>query len=179
MVYGLNYFKLSKYLNDLHAELSPLFHLFWQFIFGETEVITLKGKSTMEEHILTILSAEDDLDDQFAIKKAIEESGIEASINFVSDGKALLEKLTEQYGDKLPDILLLDLKLPILDGLEVLKILREREDINDLPVIILTALSNSKDMEQCFKLGAKSFIKKPDSFTELVKIVKSFPEYKK
>ena len=48
----------------------------------------------MAEHVLNILSAEDDLDDQFLIKQAIEKSGIRASINFVCDGKSLLEKIT-------------------------------------------------------------------------------------
>ena len=51
----------------------------------------------MEKHILTILSAEDDLDDQFLIKEAIEEAGIQASVNFVSDGLTLIEKLTYRW----------------------------------------------------------------------------------
>ena len=91
----------------------------------------------MEEHKLNILSAEDDPDDQLLIREAINEAGIGASVTFVSDGKALIEKLTEQYGVNLPDILLLDLNVPIVDGLEVLRLLRERDDIDDLPVIIL------------------------------------------
>jgi CheY-like chemotaxis protein len=133
----------------------------------------------VEKHLLNILSAEDDLDDQYLIEKAIEESGIEASINFVSNGKSLLEKLTEQYGDKLPDILLLDLNMPIMDGLAVLKALRERNDLDDLHVIILTTSFEQKDIDQCHSLGAKSFITKPTSFTEYLKIVKSFTEFKK
>ena len=132
----------------------------------------------MDEHILTILSAEDDIDDQCFIEKAVEKSGIKASINFVSDGKSLLEKLTEQYGDNLPDILLLDLNMPIMDGLEVLKALKKRDDIDDLPIIILTTSSDQKDIDQCYSLGAKSFITKPTSFTGYIEIVKSLPDFK-
>ncbi len=133
----------------------------------------------MEEHRLNILSAEDDLDDQFLIKKAINKAGIGGGVDFVSDGKSLIERLTKQFGGHLPDILLLDLNLPIMDGLEVLKILREHEDINDLPVIILTTSSEQKDIDRCYSLGAKSFITKPDSFDELVEVAKSFYKFKK
>ena len=132
----------------------------------------------MDEHILTILSAEDDPDDQCLIKKAVEKSGIKASVNFVSDGKSLLEKLTEQYGDNLPDILLLDLNMPVMDGLEVLKALKKRDDLDELPIIILTTSSDQKDIDQCYSLGAKSFITKPTSFTGYIEIVKSLADLK-
>ena len=130
----------------------------------------------MEEHILTIFSAEDD--DQHSIERAIKKSGIGATINFVSNGQALIEKLTEQYGVNLPDILLLDLNVPIVDGLEVLRLLRERDDIDDLPVIILTTSSNQEDIDKCYSLGAKSFITKLSSFSELAEVVKSLSDFK-
>ena len=132
----------------------------------------------MAKHILNILSVEDDLDDQYLIDQAIKESGIGASINFVSDGKSLMDKLTEQYGDDLPDILLLDLNMPVMDGLAVLKALRERGDLDDLPIIILSTSSEQKDIDQCYSFGVKSFFTKPSSFTELVEVVKSLPEFK-
>lgn len=132
----------------------------------------------MEEHILNILSAEDDLDDQLIIRDAIKKADIGASVHFVSNGSALLERLAEQFGGNLPDILLLDLNMPVLNGLEVLKILREREDIEDLPIIILTTSSNQNDIDQCYRLGANSFITKPSSFKEMVEVVKSFREFK-
>ena len=132
----------------------------------------------MEEHILNILSAEDDLDDQLIIRDAIKKADIGASVHFVSNGSALLERLAEQFGGNLPDILLLDLNMPVLNGLEVLKILREREDIEDLPIIILTTSSNQNDIDQCYRLGANSFITKPSSFEEMVEVVKSFREFK-
>ena len=132
----------------------------------------------MEEHILNILSAEDDLDDQLIIRDAIKKADIGASVHFVSNGSALLERLAEQFGGNLPDILLLDLNMPVLNGLEVLKILREREDVEDLPIIILTTSSNQNDIDQCYRLGANSFITKPSSFKEMVEVVKSFREFK-
>ena len=132
----------------------------------------------MEKHIFTILSAEDDLDDQFLIKEAIEEAGIEASVSFVSDGEALIEKLTDQYKGSLPDILLLDLNMPVMDGITVLKVLRERRELDDLPVIILTTSSNQSEIDQCYSLGAKSFITKPSSFKGMVEVVKSFGSFK-
>ena len=132
----------------------------------------------MEKHILTILSAEDDLDDQFLIKEAIEEAGIQASVNFVSDGLTLIEKLTKQYRGSLPDILLLDLNMPVMDGITVLKVLRERKDFDDLPIIILTTSNNQNEIDQCYSLGAKSFITKPSSFKGMVEVVKSFNSFK-
>lgn len=132
----------------------------------------------MEEHKLNILSAEDDPDDQLLIREAINEAGIGASVTFVSDGKALIEKLTEQYGDNSPDILLLDLNMPIMDGLAVLKALREREDLEDLPIIILTTSSNQNDIDQCYNLGVQSYIRKPDSFTEFVEVARSLGKFK-
>ena len=121
----------------------------------------------------------DDPDDQYFIKKAVEVSGIEASIYFVSDGKALLERLSEQYGDNLPDILLLDLNMPIMDGLAVLKVLRGRDDLYDLPIIILTTSSEQEDADQCYSLGANSFITKPYSMDEFIATAKSLPGFKK
>ena len=128
----------------------------------------------MEEHILTILSAEDDLDDQLLIKSAVKAADINASVHFVSDGLALIKSLGEQYDGNLPDVLLLDLNMPVMDGLEVLKVLRAREDIADLPIVILTTSSNQNDIDRCYNLGANSFITKPTSFKGFVEIVKSF-----
>ena len=128
----------------------------------------------MEEHQLNILSAEDDPDDRLFIKKAIDEAGIQGRVDFVPDGKSLIEKLTEQYDGHLPDILLLDLNMPFMDGLEVLKVLREHEDIRDLPVIILTTSSEQTDIDRCYSLGAKFFVTKPDSFYELVEVARTF-----
>ena len=111
----------------------------------------------MKEHILNILSAENDFYDQVFILNAIEEVGTGGIVNFVPNGKALIEKLREQYEGRLPDILLLDLNIPMMDGLEVLKVLREREDFDDLPVIILTTSGNLKDIDQSPGLFEKAY----------------------
>ena len=126
----------------------------------------------MGEHNLHILSAEDDLDDQFIIEKALIESGIKAEIDFVTDGEGLIKKLTEYCMVKCPDLVLLDLNMPNINGFQVLKEIKYDDTIRDVPVVVLTTSSNQNHRSLCKMLGADSFITKPDSFDGFVSTIK-------
>ena len=124
------------------------------------------------EEFLSILSAEDDLDDHFIIKEGLSKAGVKAEIEFVTDGEALIEKLLEYKDGNRPNIILLDLNMPKMNGHEALKIISSLPEIKDIPVVVLTTSEDQSDIDQCYQLGVNKFITKPASFEELVDIFK-------
>lgn len=127
----------------------------------------------MEEKSIKILSAEDDRDDQFLIKRAIDKAYIKTEIYFVSNGEDLLERLLTCNDENIPDLILLDLNMPEMSGIEALKKIKENEKNRKIPVVILTTSDNENDMEQCYELGIQSYVTKPQSFDELVKCLEN------
>ncbi len=135
------------------------------------------------EKPIQILVAEDDEDDKLLILKAFERSLPKENVTCVEDGEALLKYLKRiaPYDDlkkyPRPDIILLDLNMPRKDGREALAEIKSNDDLKSIPVIIFSTSNNKDDIRITYKLGSSSFITKPSSFEELVKITEEIENY--
>lgn len=131
---------------------------------------------------LVILMADDDADDRLLASEALQESELAYSLEFVTDGVELWEYLTSK-GDyaaapkPLPGIILLDLNMPRMDGLEVLKKIKKDRRLRLIPVVILTTSSAEEDLVRSYSLGAASFLTKPVTFEGLVNLMSTLGHY--
>lgn len=130
-----------------------------------------------------ILLVEDNPDDQELIRMALEESHIANELVIVNDGTQALDYLfgTGMYAGRdisnKPQVILLDLKLPKINGLEVLERMRADPRTALIPVVILTSSSEDDDIVASYKLGANSYIRKPVDFNQFAQAVKSMGGY--
>lgn len=118
----------------------------------------------------TIVLVEDNPDDERLTLRALNRGKISNEILVARNGEEALDLIFAQ--NPLPCVVLLDLKLPKIDGLEVLRHLRENEKTRLLPVVMLTSSSEERDIIESFSLGANSYVRKPvdiDQFTEAVR----------
>jgi len=132
---------------------------------------------------VTILLVEDSEDDVFFMKRALELAGVNNPLQVVMDGQAALDYLAGQdkFADRvsypLPGLVLLDLRMPLVPGFEVLKWMREQSHLCCVPVIVFTSSRQDSDMLSAYALGANSFLVKPSDANELVNIVKAISGY--
>lgn len=130
-----------------------------------------------------ILLVEDNPDDEALTLRALEQQGIANRVVVVRDGAEALDYLFArgQYAqrdpDDLPAVVLLDLKLPKIHGLEVLKRLRAEERTRLLPVVVLTSSSEEADVINSYQFGANSFVRKPVEFDHFCKAVSELGLY--
>jgi CheY-like chemotaxis protein len=128
----------------------------------------------------TILIAEDDADDRFLLRTAFEENGFDDQLHFVENGVELLDYLSQcltDTGQLLPDFILLDLNMPKKDGREALREIKQTAQLKLIPVIIFSTTNNKQEIVRCYELGANSYITKPNSFEQLIHVVKSIKYY--
>jgi CheY-like chemotaxis protein len=131
----------------------------------------------------TILLVEDNPDDRDLALLAFEHSNIANEIVVAEDGVTALEYLfgTDARGDpekaRIPQIVLLDLNLPKIDGLEVLKRVRSDPRTKRLPVVILTSSDEERDMVESYERGANSYIRKPVDFAQFIEAVQQLGLY--
>jgi two-component system response regulator len=132
---------------------------------------------------IEILLAEDKISDAEMTIRAIRKNKIGNSIVHVKDGKGVIDFL---FGEgefegrdisKKPKVILLDLKMPKLNGIEVLKRIRENELTKKIPVVVLTSSKQDPDIEQCYLLGVNSYIVKPVVFEDFLKVVSDLGLY--
>ena len=119
---------------------------------------------------------EDDIDDQEIIQAALVQNGYTGPLITLQNGKALMDRLLEDASAK-PDVILLDLDLPLRDGFGVLAEIKWHPLFRTIPVIVLTASKKKADEQRCLELGCNSFFTKPNSMQEydsLVLLVKQF-----
>lgn len=131
----------------------------------------------------TILLVEDNPDDEALALRALKKNNIANEIVVVHDGVEALDYLWCQGSyegrdpNDLPQVILLDLKLPKINGLEVLKSVRSDERTKLLPVVILTSSGEERDMIEGYALGANSYIRKPVDFEQFLDAVKELGLY--
>lgn len=129
-----------------------------------------------------ILAAEDEETDRFILQLAFDHAKLPHALVTVRDGKQCVDYLDgiAPYSDRalhpLPALLILDLKMPLMDGFEVLTWLAGRADFKNLPVIVLSSSSDDSDIQKARQLGARDYFVKPHSLDELVKIIRGLNE---
>lgn len=130
-----------------------------------------------------ILLVEDNPDDEALTLRAFDKNNITNEVVVVRDGAEALEWLfaegrhAARSADEHPEVILLDLKLPKVDGLEVLRRIRENERTKLLPVIILTTSEEESDRLAGYSLGANSYIRKPVDFSQFIEAVRQLGLY--
>jgi two-component system, response regulator len=131
----------------------------------------------------TVLLVEDNHDDEVLTLRALKKNNIRNELIVARDGAEALDYLWGQgtYAGRdtreMPDVILLDLKLPKIDGFEVLRRLRSDERTKLLPVVILTSSNEERDRINGYGLGANSYVRKPVEFEEFVEAVKQLGLY--
>jgi CheY-like chemotaxis protein len=131
-----------------------------------------------------VLIADDDPDDQLMIREAFEQRCVNCHLHFVSDGVELLAYLKQEAapprqakGYPLPDLLLLDLNMPLKDGRQALLDIRSDPALKGLSIVVLTTSKNNEDKDFCLAQGAKDYIVKPTRYSELLDIVDALQTY--
>ncbi len=124
-----------------------------------------------------ILLAEDDPKDVELTIHALDEYNLANEIFVVRDGAEALDYLYHrgafaQEPNGNPAVILLDLKMPRVDGLQVLKQIKTDEHLQMIPVVVLTSSNESRDLEACYQLGANAYVVKPVKFTDFIEAVK-------
>ena len=129
----------------------------------------------------TILIVEDNPNDILLMQRALKKNNLQNELATAIDGEAALEYLFakdgDQYTNPLPVLMLLDLKLPKVDGLEVLEQIRNHERTEVLPVVILTSSREQEDIITSYKLGVNSYVRKPVDFNRFVEAVQQLGLY--
>jgi CheY-like chemotaxis protein len=133
--------------------------------------------------VKTVLVVEDTEDDVFFLKRAMRDVGIKNPLQIVVDGQQAIDYLDGKgkYADRekypLPFLILLDLKLPYVMGLDVLKWIRSHKRFETLLVVVLTSSQQDSDVTETYRLGGNSYLIKPPSREKLFELVKSLGEY--
>jgi two-component system, response regulator len=123
-----------------------------------------------------IVLVEDNPDDQALTLRALKKQNIANDIVVLEDGVAALEYLLDPE-KPMPHLVLLDLKLPRLDGLELLRRLRSEPRTQLLPVVVLTSSDEDRDVIEGYRLGANSYIRKPVDFNQFTEAVRQLGLY--
>jgi CheY-like chemotaxis protein len=130
-----------------------------------------------------ILLVEDNAKDEELTLRAFKKSNILNRVVVARDGVEALDYLFARGGhanrdpEAMPQVILLDLKLPKIDGLEVLKALRANESTKLLPVVILTSSVEEQDLIRSYSLGANSYVRKPVDFAQFLEAVRQLGLY--
>lgn len=127
-----------------------------------------------------ILLVEDDDNDVVLLRRAFAKSRLANALKVVADGEAALAYLAGEapYEDRvLPELVLLDLKLPRKSGHEVLEWIRSQPGLRYLPVVVLTSSREKADLERAYALGANSYLVKPPDFEALIEMVQTLDVY--
>lgn len=132
---------------------------------------------------ITILMAEDDEDDRVLTREAMREARLLNDLRFVGDGVELLQYLRREgaYADPRsaprPDLVLLDLNMPRMDGKTALAEIKSDPALRRLPVVVLTTSDDREDILGVYDRGAASFITKPVTFSSLIHLVRTLDTY--
>jgi CheY-like chemotaxis protein len=126
-----------------------------------------------------LLLVEDNPDDVFLMHRALKKTGLDFPLQIVTDGRQAVDYLsgTAEYQDRrrfpLPSMIFLDLKLPYMNGFEVLEWIREESALSDLDVSILTSSPEERDKETARRLGARAYLVKPPTDAVLLQVLQN------
>lgn len=132
----------------------------------------------MTGHLLPVLAADDDESDQMILQIAFQRAGIRNPLIFVCDGEEVIEYLAGagRFADRseytLPGLIILDLKMPRLNGFDVLSWLAVQPEFNEVPVVVVSSSFDETDICRARKLGARDYFVKPHALSDLVNIAR-------
>ncbi|MFP4164247.1 MAG: response regulator [Chitinispirillaceae bacterium] len=121
-----------------------------------------------------VLLVEDNPDDVVLTLRAFKKNNIDAQVEVATDGEEALKYFEKLDGKEkmLPQLVLLDLQLPKVGGLDVLKFIRQQKGLKDLAVVVLTTSNLEQDMDTAYSLGANDYVRKPLDLFEFNSIIK-------
>ncbi len=131
---------------------------------------------------MEIILVEDNKSDADLIMRALRKNNVANKIVHLKDGQEALDFFEASYlsgngMEVIPRIILLDLKMPKVNGIQVLQQLKSNEQTKNIPIIMLTSSKEESDLEQCYKLGVNSYVVKPLTFEDFVKTVSQLGIY--
>jgi CheY-like chemotaxis protein len=129
---------------------------------------------------LRVLLVEDDLDHAELVKRGLEECRANVELVHLEDGEAALHYLNGRDSPDAPDrphLILLDLRLPRIDGLEVLREIKASPDLSDIPCVVLTTSRAEGDMVKAYRLHANSYLVKPGSYENFAELMAEIERY--
>lgn len=135
----------------------------------------------LSNYLVTLV--EDNRDDVFLIQRSLRQAGLSRPVIVFEDGDAVIQYLSGEgmYADRdrypLPDLLLLDLKLPRRDGFEVLRWVRDQSGLRRLVVAVLTGSRQNADVQRAYELGANSYLVKPVGLQAVTRLGESLCQY--
>lgn len=136
-----------------------------------------------QQKLMRVLLVEDNLHDIEITQRAFSKGSVKAKLIVVRDGQQALDYLNHRGKfhppniSPAPEMILLDLNLPRMNGLEVLRHIKADEHLRSIPVIVLTVSDRKEDIAPSYAMGANTFIQKPVAFKDFMKVVNSIQEY--
>jgi CheY-like chemotaxis protein len=143
----------------------------------------MKEMANMDDSSYAILIVEDEENDAMLLKLAFKKNNILNPLHWVRDGLEAIAYLNGEgvYANHdlypFPEVLIVDLKMPRMSGLELLRWIRDHTAYKVIPTIIMSSSRQDSDIEKAYELGANTYMIKPSSFDELIKMVKLAHEY--
>ncbi len=127
------------------------------------------------DKVLKIMLIEDDMIEVMKLNRTISKLGLKHKIIEANNGEEALILLSEK--DNLPDIILLDLNMPKINGIEFLNILKNDDSLKYIPTVILTTSNNHKDLLECYKIGVSGYVLKPLKYEAYVDKIEKLLSY--
>ena len=124
---------------------------------------------------LNVLLIEDNIIELMKMKRTVSFLKLEHQIIEAKNAEIALEILEDK--NPLPDLILLDLNMPKISGIEFLSILKNREEFSNIPTVILTTSNNQKDLEECYRIGVSGYILKPLKYDEYISKIEKVLSY--
>jgi CheY-like chemotaxis protein len=153
-----------------NSALWPVTRLFFASLAKKLEKAG-KHKPVSDDHLnLSVLVADDDEDDRLLFEEAVEKIHPVIKVQSVENGYELLAAMRE---GNLPEIIFLDLNMPGKNGRDCLKEIRQHNKWNKVPIVIYSTSSSQKDISETFRDGANLYLIKPNSFPDLIKMIKA------
>ena len=126
---------------------------------------------------LMVYLVDDDIDDLQIVREALLQHSYKGQVKTAVNGQVLMDDLSQPNGKTNPQVIILDLNMPLKNGFEVLREIKGNPSLNNIPVVVLTASANEYDEIQCLELGCSYFFRKPfslDEYKPIVSVVKKF-----
>jgi CheY-like chemotaxis protein len=130
--------------------------------------------------LANILLVDDSPADRLTVCRAIEDANVKCNLEMVSSGLLAMDYLLKKGGGAnalTPDLILMDINMPVLDGIETLKKVRANELTKNIPVIMLTTSDSGDDIERSYTAGANAFVTKPVNEQDFISAIKSLDNF--